>query len=78
MITLRDEDTGEPLGAITEEQLQYLVDQLEEEWPEDNDYAITPLLVDYFEGQGAQPELVTLLRKALAGRESVNIVWSRQ
>ena len=77
MITLRDEDTNQPIGSITEEQLQYLIDQLEEEWEEDQDYAITPLLLDIFEGQGADPELVALLRNALGGREAVNIIWSR-
>jgi hypothetical protein len=77
MINLRDEDTNQPIGSITEEELQYLLDQLEEEWPEDHDYAITPMLLDYFEGQGADPELVGLLRRALGGRDSINIVWSR-
>ena len=35
MIALRDKDTGADLGTITEEQLQFLVDQLEEEYAED-------------------------------------------
>jgi processive 1,2-diacylglycerol beta-glucosyltransferase len=78
MINLTDEDTGQPIGSITEAQLQYLIDQLEEEWPEDRDYAITPMLVDYFEGQGADSELVALFRKALRGREAVNILWSNE
>jgi hypothetical protein len=31
MIQLHDKDTGAPLGSITEAQLQFLIDQLEEE-----------------------------------------------
>ena len=77
MINLREKETNKPLGQISEEQLQYLIDNLEEEWLEDQDYAITPLLLEYFEGQGADAGLVSLLRDALAGREEIEIVWSK-
>ena len=77
MINLREKETNKPLGQISEEQLQYLIDNLEEEWLEDQDYAITPLLLEYFEGQGADARLVSLLRDALAGREEIEIVWSK-
>ena len=77
MINLNEKDTGKALGQISEEQLQYLIDNLEEEWLEDQDYAITPLLLEYFEGLGADPNLVTLLRDALGEKEVIEIVWSR-
>jgi hypothetical protein len=34
--------------------------------------------IDYFESQGASPELITLLRKALGGKNEVIVQWSRQ
>lgn len=77
MINLREKGTDKPLGQISEEQLQYLIDHLEEEWLEDQDYAITPLLLQVFEEQGADPALVSLLRDALRGRDEMEIVWSR-
>jgi uncharacterized protein YihD (DUF1040 family) len=77
MINLREKGTDKPLGQISEEQLQYLIDHLEEEWPEDQDYAITPLLLQVFDEQGADPTLVSLLRDALGGRDEMEIVWSR-
>jgi hypothetical protein len=77
MINLREKNTGNPLGQISEAQLQYLIENLEEEWLEDQDYAITPLLLQVFENQNADPELVSLLRNALAGRDVVEVVWSR-
>ena len=40
MIHLKNKETGAPLGDITEEQLQFLVDQLEEESETDADYYI--------------------------------------
>jgi hypothetical protein len=77
MINLREKDTDRELGSISEAQFQYLVDQLEEESMEDNDYAISKTTLDYFESQGADPELVSLLRNALAGRDEMDIVWSK-
>ena len=77
MIHLREKDTNVPLGSISEEQLQFLIDQLEEEWEEDRDYSITPMLIQAFEGANADPELITLLKDALGDREEVIIVWSR-
>ncbi len=77
MITITDKDTKKTLGTITEKQLQFLVDQLEEEWEEDQDYAISSMLLDMFEGENADPQLVSLLRGALGDKDEINIVWSK-
>ena len=77
MIKLREKGTDKPIGNISEEQLQYLIDELEEEWLEDRDYSITPLLLNFFESQGADPELVALLKSAIGDREEIEIIWSR-
>ena len=77
MITLTEKATNKPLGQISEEQLQYLIDNLEEEWLEDQDYAITPLLLEHFEEKGADASLVSLLRDALGERQEIEIVWSK-
>jgi processive 1,2-diacylglycerol beta-glucosyltransferase len=75
MIELLEKDTNRSLGFITETQLQFLIDQLEEESIEDQDYSITTLLLDVFESENADPELVSILRNALGGRDEVVIVW---
>ena len=78
MITLSNKDTKQPIGSISEPQLQFLLDQLEEEYEEDQDYAITSMLLDYFEGEGgADPALVSLLRSALGDKDEINIVWNK-
>ena len=77
MINLYEKDTNKSLGQISEAQLQYLIDHLEEEGSEDQDYAVTPLLLEYFEGLGADPSLISLLKDALGGREEIEIVWSK-
>ncbi|HUF39404.1 MAG TPA: hypothetical protein VMN57_12840 [Anaerolineales bacterium] len=77
MIHLREKATGNLIGTITEGQLQFLVDQLEEEWLEDRDYAITPMLISFFEGKAEEPELVAMLKEALGEREEMEVVWGR-
>jgi hypothetical protein len=77
MIHVFDNDTGAALGQITEAQLQYLVDQLEEESPDDTDYYINRDTVDTFEEQGADPALVALLRGFLGTRDEMEIRWEK-
>jgi hypothetical protein len=78
MIHLFDDETGAPVGTITEEQLQYLTDQLEEESAEDTDYYINRDTLDIFEQDGADPALLRVLRTALGTREEMEIRWERR
>ncbi len=78
MIHLHEKETKIPVGIISEQQLQFLIDQLEEEWLEDRDYSITPLLLNAFEAEGADSELISILRKALGDRDEIVVVWSKQ
>jgi hypothetical protein len=77
MITIYDEASGTVYGTITEEQLKFLIGELEEESLEDTDYYISQATLDMFEMDGADPELLALLRKALGKREDMDIRWSR-
>ena len=76
MIALRDKDTGADLGSISEEQLQFLVDQLEGEYAEDRDYYINRTMLDVMRQHDADPGLVDLISKAMGDRDGVEIVWS--
>jgi len=77
MIHLYDAGTGAPLGTITEEQLKFLMDQLEEESTQDQDYYINQETLDLFEEAGADPALLALLRRALGDRKEMDIRWER-
>jgi hypothetical protein len=77
MIQLHDTDTGASIGAITEDNLRFLIDQLEEESGEDQDYYINEPTLDIFEKGGADTALLSLLRSALNGRTEMEIRWSR-
>ena len=78
MIELRDKETGRGLGSITEDQFQFLVDQLEEESDTDKDYYLNTATLDMFVQNGIDPQLLTLLREALGDREEMEIEWSRK
>jgi hypothetical protein len=77
MIELHEKETGIFVGTITEAQLQFLIDQLEEESADDTDYYIDQATLDLFEEVGAEADLLALLRQALGPREGIEIVWSR-
>ena len=78
MIKLYDKDTRVFLGTITEVQLQFLIDQLEEESTEDTDYYMNQATLDLFEEVGADADLLALLRQALGTREDIEIQWVRE
>ncbi len=75
---LIDNETGKPIGTISEAQLQVLVAQLEEEDAEDQDYYIDAGTLDWFEDEAVDPALTALLRKALGSREGMEIRWTEE
>ena len=77
MIQIHDKDTGEFIGEITEEHLRFLIDQLEEESADDDDYYINRATLDMFKERGADPALLDMLEKALGDREDMEVRWSR-
>ena len=77
MIKLYDEASGKECGTIPEAQLQFMIDQLEEESLEDTGYYINRSTIDAFQQAGADPQLVALLRHALGNRQDMDIRWER-
>jgi hypothetical protein len=77
MVKIYDKENGAWLGTIDEKQLQFFIDQLEEESSEDQDYYINEATLDMFQDAGADPALITMLRAALNGRIEMEIRWSR-
>ena len=77
MVQLSDLETNQPIGTITDDQLHFLIDQLEEESEEDQDYYIDAATIEMLEGAGADQELLSVLRSALRGRDGIDIRWTR-
>lgn len=78
MITLYNEETGASLGEITEEQLEFLEEQLVEEGAEDPDYFINQDTIDMLAQRGADQALIALLRQAVGSGEGIEITWSEE
>jgi processive 1,2-diacylglycerol beta-glucosyltransferase len=78
MVELCDKDTGRILGSISDEQFQFLIDQLEEESDTDKDYYIDAATLEMFAERSIDPQLLTLLRDALGDREGMEIEWKRK
>jgi hypothetical protein len=68
-------DTGDDIGVITDAHLKFLVEQLEEEHEEDQDYFVDKNTLELMADNGADPELLAMLEKAIGDDDSMNIAW---
>jgi hypothetical protein len=78
MIDLYNNTTNQLIGSLTEAELQSLIDVLEEESPEDQDYDINAATIDLLADGRATDHLIQLLRAALGGAEAVEVRWQRR
>jgi hypothetical protein len=63
------------VGELTEEQLDFLIEHLEEEWSEDRDYYINRDMVAMLEQRGADSGLLRILTDALGDKDEVDVLW---
>lgn len=77
MIKVYNTKSNALIGTLTEDQLQFLTDNLEEESLEDQDYAITAMTLAYFQEMGADLALLDMLRQALGDEDELVIRWER-
>jgi hypothetical protein len=78
MIDLYIKGNEKKLGSITEADLKVLVDGLEEESAEDQDYFIDLATIDVLADGRATEHLVRLLREAVGNDPGVEIRWERR
>ena len=76
-ITLYDNDTNAVIGDISDSDRQFLIDNLEEETSDDQDYYLRPETIAMLEERGGSATLIELLRTALGDREGVEVRWQR-
>jgi hypothetical protein len=68
-------NTGDEIGKIDDKQLAFLVEQLQEDHDDDTDYFIDRETLELLSDNGADPELLALLEKGLAGDDEMDIAW---
>jgi hypothetical protein len=78
MIQLHDTESDAFLGEITESQLEFLTVHLEETEASDRDYYIDADTLDMLVDEGADPELVDLLRRVLGDGDGLEFRWSAE
>jgi hypothetical protein len=78
MIDLYNANTSQLLGSITDADLKVLVDGLEEESSDDQDYFITRETIEMLGDGRATEHLLNLLRTAVGTSDGVDIRWQRR
>lgn len=63
------------VGEISEDQLDFIIDNLEEEWTDDRDYFLNRAMLEMLESRGADTGLMRLLREAIGDKDEVEILW---
>ena len=77
VVRLVDKETGREVGSITDEQLELLQAELEEESADDQDYWFDVASLDILEEAGTDPALIAILRTALGDRDEMELRWER-
>ena len=78
MIDLYNVQTNQLLGSITEADLQVVIDALEEESAEDQDYYIDKATIEYMADGRLSDHLLNLLRGAMGSSDGIEIRWRRR
>ncbi len=71
-------DSGKPLGTITDEQLDTLIDLLEEEDSQDHEYYIDKDVLAFLEEEGADDALLAMIRPHVSDDDGVEIEWREE
>jgi hypothetical protein len=77
VIKIFHKQTNEFLGRISEADLQFLGDHLEEESIHDTDYYILRETLEEFPQLGASAKLMDVLRGGLRSAPAIEIRWER-
>lgn len=78
IIRLYDNASGAELGTLTEEQLEFLIDNLEEETSDDQDYYLNPNTLELLEARGGDSTLISILRQTMGDKKGIEIRWARE
>jgi hypothetical protein len=76
-ISLVEKQTGVTIAQITSQQLRFLIDNLQEEYPGDQDYYIQRATIDLLKDKGADDALLKILRDAVKISGGIEIRWEK-
>ena len=77
MVKLYDKRTGQYLGRISDEELQFLINNLEEESLTDTDYYVNRATLDLLKQKGMSEGLVKLIESAMGENNEMEIKYEK-
>ena len=77
MVKLYDKNTGQYLGRIDDDQLQFLMDNLEEESLTDADYYINRVTLDLLKEKGMGQDLARMFEGAMGEGDELEIRYEK-
>lgn len=78
MAKLYDKETGNLVAEITEDQLQFLIDNLEEESYIDDDYYFNEAILEMLKEKGADEKLMRILENTIRSKGEAELCWERR
>ena len=77
MVKLYEKRTHKYLGRISDEELQFLIDNLEEETLTDTDYYINRATLELLKAKGMSQGLAGLIEGAMSRKDDAEISYER-
>ncbi len=75
MITLKDISSNRRIGSISYAQLQFLVDELEGQHKNDQEYRVNKATLTVLKERGADAGLTDIIEKAMGDQGVVEFYW---
>lgn len=75
MVTLKDKNTNAWLGSVTYAQLQFLINELKDEYKNDQEYLVNRDSLEILKFQGAEAALTKVIEKAMGDKDKVEFYW---
>lgn len=75
MVTLKDKNTNAWLGSVTYAQLQFLINELKDEYKNGQEYLVNRDSLEILKFQGAEAALTKVIEKAMGDKDKVEFYW---
>ncbi len=77
MFKLYDKETGKYLGQISDDEVQFLRDYMEEESMTDVDYYINKTIFNLLKEKGMSQNLAKLIQQAMGNKDEIEIRYEK-
>lgn len=75
MVTLKDKNTNAWLGSVSYAQLQFLINELKDEYKNGQEYLVNRDSLEILKLQGAEAALTKVIEKAMGDKDKVEFYW---